>query len=209
LPSITHRVVLTLLGMGFFWSSALPTFAKTEHDKTKSQRLGAKRRGRTSHRHGVRQFVDVNRASVEELTRVPGVGRQLAEAIVASRNEQGEFSRPVDLLRVKGIAFHRAPLVARYLIFPDATFDPASWETSRDSSFGQRPSRPIDLNLAPPSELAPLPFVGWGLAYRIVAERDKNGPFRTLDDLLYVSGISTRHLETWRPYLYVERQPPW
>jgi competence protein ComEA len=48
--------------------------------------------------------VILNRAGPDDLTRLPGVGRKRAEAIVALRQKLGgRFKRLTDLLRVKGI----------------------------------------------------------------------------------------------------------
>ena len=47
--------------------------------------------------------VDVNTASAEMLQSLPGIGPVLAERILESRQEEGPFRRPEDLLRVKGI----------------------------------------------------------------------------------------------------------
>ncbi len=61
--------------------------------------------------------IDVNRASPEELTRLPGVGPVLAERIVASREADGPFGSPEELSRVSGIG---SATVAR--IAPHAAF---------------------------------------------------------------------------------------
>jgi competence protein ComEA len=47
--------------------------------------------------------VVLNRASAEELTKLPGVGMKRAQAIVALRTKLKRFKQPSDLLRVKGI----------------------------------------------------------------------------------------------------------
>ncbi len=46
--------------------------------------------------------VDLNRATVSELMRLPGVGEKRAQAIVAHRSKQ-PFRRPEDVLAVKGL----------------------------------------------------------------------------------------------------------
>ena len=56
----------------------------------------------TGHQAG-RQAVDINRATEEELTALPGIGPARAAAIVADREENGPFRYPEDLLRVPGI----------------------------------------------------------------------------------------------------------
>ena len=47
--------------------------------------------------------VDLNKASENQLTEVPGIGPSLAKRIVDFRNENGDFRRVEDLLRVRGI----------------------------------------------------------------------------------------------------------
>ena len=53
---------------------------------------------------------------------------------------------------------------------------------------------PIDLNRADVIGLQELPGVGPATAEAIVAHRDENGPFRTVDDLLDVPGIGPAKL---------------
>jgi competence protein ComEA len=47
--------------------------------------------------------VDVNKAGVEQLMTVPGIGKVMAQRIIDFRKEHGPFGRIEDLLKVKGI----------------------------------------------------------------------------------------------------------
>jgi competence ComEA-like helix-hairpin-helix protein len=47
--------------------------------------------------------VDINKASVEELDRLPGIGPALAQRIVEFRKQNGSFHKVEDLLNVRGI----------------------------------------------------------------------------------------------------------
>lgn len=47
--------------------------------------------------------VDLNRATADELQKLPGIGPALAERIVAFRAERGPFAKPEDLMEVSGI----------------------------------------------------------------------------------------------------------
>ena len=47
--------------------------------------------------------LNVNTASVEELTELPGIGTELAGRIVAYRQEQGPFQQIEDIMKVSGI----------------------------------------------------------------------------------------------------------
>lgn len=47
--------------------------------------------------------LDLNRATPEDLQRLPGIGPTLAQRIVEARERQGRFASPEDLRRVPGI----------------------------------------------------------------------------------------------------------
>jgi competence protein ComEA len=48
--------------------------------------------------------IDLNRATTDELTRLPGIGAALAGRIVDTRDADGPFTRVDDLERVRGIS---------------------------------------------------------------------------------------------------------
>jgi competence protein ComEA len=56
----------------------------------------------------------------------------------------------------------------------------------------------INLNTASAEELETLPGVGEVTASRIIAYREANGPYRSIDDLVHVQGISTRTINGLR-----------
>ncbi len=47
--------------------------------------------------------VDLNRASLDQLSTLPGIGEKKAQAIIDYRLKKGNFASVEDLLRVKGI----------------------------------------------------------------------------------------------------------
>ena len=53
----------------------------------------------------------------------------------------------------------------------------------------------VDINRATVEEFTKLKGVGEGLAKRIVADRQKNGPFKTTEDLMRVSGIGQKKFD--------------
>ncbi len=62
----------------------------------------------------------------------------------------------------------------------------------------------LDLNTATAEELEKLPEIGPTTAQAIVRLREKSGPFRRVEDLLAVRGITKRRLEKIRPLVKVE-----
>ena len=69
----------------------------------------------------------------------------------------------------------------------------------------QPPAKPLDLNTATIEQLEQLPGVGPRTAQEIVKFRERSGPFRRVEDLLAIRGITKRKLEKLRPY---ELVPP-
>jgi competence protein ComEA len=61
----------------------------------------------------------------------------------------------------------------------------------------------LNLNTATADQLARLPGVGKVLAARIVDFRQKKGPFKRVEELLAVRGISERKWKTLREHLTV------
>lgn len=64
---------------------------------------------------------------------------------------------------------------------------------------GEDEGAPIDINTADEAQLDELPGVGPSIAAAIVAHREENGPFRSVDDLLDVRGIGEAKLAEIRP----------
>lgn len=64
----------------------------------------------------------------------------------------------------------------------------------------------IDLNNCDRDELETLPGLGPSKAAAVVAWREEQGPFETIDDLLAVPGIGPKTLERLKPHLSLERE---
>ncbi len=65
------------------------------------------------------------------------------------------------------------------------------------------PSRPININTATAEELMRLPGIGPAMARAIVRCREKNGPFRKIEELMIIRGISRARLNALRPYIRI------
>lgn len=79
--------------------------------------------------------------------------------------------------------------------------------TGRAIDVNRAPALPIsfvvNVNEADWPELSVLPGIGPVLAQRIVASREQDGPFRSVDDLRRVRGIGPITLERLRPHIAV------
>lgn len=84
----------------------------------------------------------------------------------------------------------RGPVQSTEGIVSGAAADPAA---------GGSPSAPVLLNTATLEQLDSLPGIGPSLAQQIIAYRDTQGPFTSVDQLTDVPGIGPAKLEQLRP----------
>jgi competence protein ComEA len=56
----------------------------------------------------------------------------------------------------------------------------------------------VNINTASAAQLEELPGIGPVLAERVVAYREQNGPFQSVDELAEVAGISDRMVDELR-----------
>ena len=68
---------------------------------------------------------------------------------------------------------------------------------------GVADTRPININTASAAELASLKGIGEVKAQAIVSHREKNGSFKSIDDLKAVSGIGDKLMEQLRPQITI------
>jgi len=65
------------------------------------------------------------------------------------------------------------------------------------------PQGKVNLNTATVSQLEDLPGIGPALAARIVEHRQKNGAFKSVEDLMAVKGIGEKNFSKIQGYLSV------
>jgi competence protein ComEA len=148
----------------------------------------AARAGRLARPLGPDERIDVDRASVEELTRLPRIGPALARRIVADREQRGSFGSLEELDRVSGVGAVLLQTIRRNVTF--------SGRVRRGAPAGK--SQRVRLNSATPEQLATLPGIGPARAEAIVQSRVRSGPFRRIEDLQRVSGIGPQTVERLR-----------
>ncbi|MBW3628940.1 MAG: ComEA family DNA-binding protein [Gemmatimonadetes bacterium] len=127
--------------------------------------------------------IDPNRASVDEIDRLPRIGPALAARIVERRAAHGPFRSLADLDSVPGVG----PALLRE-IAPSLQLPASPARGSRRGGAAAKGAL-LDLNRATTEELDALPGIGPVLARRIVERREASGPFRSVEDLEQVPGI--------------------
>lgn len=87
--------------------------------------------------------------------------------------------------------------------FPTRRTNPPVPESPSKTEGGEH-GRTVNVNTATAEDLERLPGIGPVLARRIIAHRDQQGLFRTLDDLLQVQGFGRRLLRRLEPVLRLD-----
>lgn len=129
--------------------------------------------------------VNVNAASAAELAKVPGLDAQIAVRIIARRTARGPFKNLDELLEVQGVSKMTLVSAVDHLEAGPAAAPAAAAAPS---------SKKLDLNKATFAELLLLPEMTPRAAKAIVDWRDKNGSFKSVDDLGLVPGLDKRTL---------------
>ena len=140
---------------------------------------------------GSGEQIDVDRATAEELTRLPRIGPVLASRIVTDREDNGPFGSLDGLTRVSGVGPALAQTVRRHVTFSGRA------RPSSSPAAGARWAV-ISLNRATVTELTTLPGIGRGRAEAIMEYRSQHGPFRRVEDLEQVPGIGAKTVEGLR-----------
>lgn len=146
--------------------------------------------------------VDIDRVGPAEIARLPRVGPALAKRIVADRDARGPFGSLEGLDRVSGVGSGLLAVIAEHATFsgqvrvaPTAalpvpgggvTEAPGRAPLAEPHSYEERR---LALNAATAAQLDSLPGIGRTRAEAIVRDRERNGPFPSVDALTRVPGI--------------------
>lgn len=156
--------------------------------------------------------IDLNRATKAELTRLPGVGPTVAKAILKQRTERGGFASLAELDSVPGVGHALLAKVLPNLALDDTSRVKARRPPPSNRGYNSPPpgplpvtvvkgppdeatrptgGQPINLNAASETDLLALPGIGPTRAKAIVAYRQANGPFASVQELEKVPGLPT------------------
>jgi len=130
--------------------------------------------------------LDINRASMEDWQRLPGIGEKRAQQIVNFRASLGGFLRVEQIGEMYGL--------------PDSVFQ----RIRPMLELGAAELRKINLNAASAEDLDAHPYISAKQAKLIVAYREQHGTFGSVDDLTKIAVFSDgKWLEKVKPYLDV------
>jgi competence protein ComEA len=108
-----EKRVLLFLIISLILGSSIVFYTKIKGPPIPSHLLEEKERRETIR-------VDINKASLVELIRLPGIGPVLAKRIIEFRERRGPFKKYEDLLKVKGIGRKTLERIKPYILLEES-----------------------------------------------------------------------------------------
>lgn len=125
--------------------------------------------------------VNLNAASPGDLAKVPGFDPNIAARIAARRAAKGPFTSFDQLLEIQGVTKMTLVTAIDHLDLGPAPVVPAA-----------APAKKLDLNKATFKDLLLLPEMTARTTKAILDYREKNGPFKSLDELGNIPGLDKK-----------------
>ena len=97
---------------------------------------------------------------------------------------------------------HSLPLAVLVSLFA-VSARPALAQTSQASTRAAAMPATVNLNTATAADLEALPGIGAKTAARIVEYRQKNGPFKKVEDLMNIRGVGEKNFLKLKPQITV------
>lgn len=109
------------IDQNFKFSQKSNSFQETKIEKSKTINNKENKENKNKENKKEEQVINfpinINTANVDQLCAIPGIGPVLAQRIIDYRNENGPYSKPDDLLKVKGIGEKKLQTLLQYITF--------------------------------------------------------------------------------------------
>ncbi|MBQ8586812.1 MAG: ComEA family DNA-binding protein [Oscillospiraceae bacterium] len=142
--------------------------------------------------------ININTADLYMLMELPEIGEVFAQRIIDYREQTGPFLSIEEIMMVKGIGEGRFEELKHYITVGDVPAPQTEPPTG-----GEDAAALININTAEKEELMSLPGIGETYAEQIIAYREEQGPFTSIEEIMKVSGIGESRFESLKGLITV------
>ncbi len=159
---------------------------------------------KNSKKVAINSKININSATMKELTSLPGIGKGTAIKIIEYRELNGKFTATKQLLKIKGIGKAKFGKIKDFIV---ATGDVVKVKMPKKSKKSKSKKNKIDkkinINTASLKELIKLPGIGKSTAQKIINYR-ANKKFRDIRNILKVNGIGKAKFNKIKEFITVD-----
>ncbi|MDE6774744.1 MAG: helix-hairpin-helix domain-containing protein [Ruminococcus sp.] len=173
-------------------------------------------------------YIDINNADIDELIRLDGIGKVLAERIIDYRVENGGFNNIEEIMNVYGIGEGIFGSIADFIYVENPIYENPPEENNYDNheEYVESPENviseeipveeltetpltlediaPIEINSADIEQLILLPYVDEEIARKIIELRESIHGFSHPYEIAYIDELSDMQAAEIVKYVYVE-----
>ncbi len=198
----THPSRFTF-GFGINWSIFSLNYAYLTHSVLCSQHMFAlKMKFRKQERRRISKKIDepedkvsINTGTVDELSRIPGIGNITAKQIIEYREKSGKFQSIRELMNIYGFSETKFDKIKDYITIEEV-IEPEEFEEFEEfEEYPEPEESKININEANIKKLNMISGITYPLARNIVKYRKTRGVFKIWEDLLRVPGLNRKILE--------------
>lgn len=137
--------------------------------------------------------IDINKADIETLSKLSGIGPVKSQAIVDYREKNGEFKSLIELTNIKWIGKKTLAKLLPYLEMIGDSAEVyafvADESPTMDTLLTAGVTEKININFASIEQLRNLKGIGQKKAQAIIDYRNEKGSFETIEEIMNVKGI--------------------
>ena len=137
--------------------------------------------------------IDINKADIETLSKLSGIGPVKSQAIVVYREKKGEFKSLIELINIKGIGKKTLAKLLPYLEMIGDSAEVYAFVAEEtpiaDTPLTTGMTEKININTASVEQLQNLKGIGQKKAQAIIDYRNEIGSFETIEEIMNVKGI--------------------
>lgn len=147
--------------------------------------------------------ININTASKSELCKLNGIGDVKASSIITYREANNGFKNIEEIKNVSGIGDAIFAKISPFIYVGNPQYPAQTTAVSDTQETSPSSQEKININTAGLTELQKIKGVGPKIAQKIIDYREENGSFKSIEEIVKVSGIGSDKFENMKDQITV------